>query len=127
MRVEYGPELAMFGVVHLQDSAPDTRCPDGSRDHDSLVPAANSLDVVIVRDVGRACEGEYRLAARGDPVAAVGVGPGHGALGVHLPGDLREVVAVVRCVPVELEDGCSVTGIDDGLVSAHGIALSYVR
>jgi hypothetical protein len=36
-------------------------------------------------------------------------------------------VAVVRCVPVELVDGCSVVGVDRGLVDAHGVALSWVR
>ena len=53
-----------------------------------LVALAFAVDVVVVGDHRAAGELEDRVAAAGDPVAVVGVGPGHRALGLDLFGDL---------------------------------------
>ena len=93
---------AVLGFVHLQDAAAHDRGPLRLRDRDALVPAALSVDVVIVGHDRTARQFEDVLAVRGDPVPVVDVGPGHRALGLHLLGDLLELQPVLRGVPVEV-------------------------
>jgi hypothetical protein len=94
--------LTLRGRVHLQDPALDLHVAL-RRDADALVAAPHALDVVVVGDVvGGAGELEHLAGARGDPVAAVGVAPGHRALADHLGRDVRERLAIFRGVPVEV-------------------------
>src|ERR1700757_5298590 len=92
----------MFGVVYLEDAAAHTIDAAGRRDQNPFVAAALVVDVMIVGDRRAAGEFEYLVTAGRHPVAAVGVAPGHRAAGVHLLGDLLELRAVLRGMPVEV-------------------------
>ena len=100
--IEHGAVGAVFGLIHLQDAAAHHADAAGGRNRNPFVAAAFVVDVVIVGDRGAAGELENLVAARRDPVPAVGLGPRHRALGVHLLGDLLELRAVLRGVPVEV-------------------------
>ena len=94
--------VPLLGRVHLEEPALDLHALRGG-DGDALVAAPLVVHVVVVGQVfGRAGELEDLAVAGRDPVAAVGVAPGDGALGVHLLGDRLELVAVLRGVPVEV-------------------------
>src|SRR5690606_38529060 len=98
------------------------------RDGDSLVALAHSVDIVVVGDVRATGQFEDHIGARGDPVALVGVGPGEGALGVHLLGDLLEPVPVLGGVPVEVVgEGLLAVPVGDRIVDGHGFNSSGYR
>src|SRR6202035_1685115 len=66
---------------------------------------------------------EYRVAAARDPVAVVGVGPRHRALVVDLLGDLLELGAVLRGVPVEVIAVLLAVAVTDDVVDAHEVSV----
>jgi hypothetical protein len=86
-----------------------------------LVATAFPVDIVIVGYDRAAGELEHRVAAAGDPVAVVGVGPGDRALVVDLLGDLLELGAVLRGVPVEVIPVLLAIAVADDVVDAHDV------
>src|ERR1700761_5899052 len=113
----------MLRFIHLQYAAAYTARPLGRRDRNAFVALAFAVDVVIVGDNRATGQLEHRLAAAGDPVTFVGVGPGDRALGVDLFGDFLELSSVLRGVPVEVVAVLLAIAVADDVVDAHGVSV----
>ena len=121
VRVEHGAIGAVLRVVHLQDAAPHTARALGLGDRNTLVALAFTVDVVIVGDDRASGELEHRLAAAGNPVALVGVGPRDRALGVDVLGDLLELGSIFGGVPVEVVPVLLAIAVAHNVVDAQGV------
>ncbi len=115
--------LAVLGLVHLEDAAANHGRATGLGNGDALERGLTG-DVVMVGHRGAAGELEHVRAVGGHPVPAVGVGPGHRALGLHLLGDLLELQPILGGVPVEVIPVLlAVVGRD--IVDAHGVVSLF--
>lgn len=125
IRVEHGPVGAVLGVVHLQDAAADGADAAGRGDRNAFIATAFAVDVVVVGDRRAARQLEDLVAAGRHPVAAVGIRPGHGALGVHLFGDGLELRPILGRMPIEVVSVLlPVTVIDDVVDTQRSVSLS---
>ena len=101
-RVEHPPVLRLLRWVHL-DEPPTGRSP--RRDRDPLVPVAQAVGVVVVRQqVGALGECAQLLVSGDDPEALVLGAPRHRALLAELVRRRGIGLAVLGCVLVELDN-----------------------
>src|SRR5882757_1054483 len=111
----------MLRLVHFQDAATHTARTFGPGDRNTLIALTFAIDVMVVGDDRAPGQLEYSLAAAGDPMAFVGVGPGDRALGVDLLGDLLELGSVLRGVPVEVISVLFAIAVADKVIDAHDV------
>jgi hypothetical protein len=92
----------MVGVVHFQDSSTNDPARVGEWYGDADIASALTTHIVVIGDVRAAGELEDFLAARGDPMSAVGIGPRKRAPADHFGGDRLEPLPVLRSVAIEV-------------------------
>jgi hypothetical protein len=109
----------VLGVVHFQDAAAHRADAAGRGDRNSFVATAFAVQVVVVGDSRTTGELEDLVAAGRYPMAAVGLGPGHRARGLHLLGDGFELRPVPGAVPIEVVLVLLAISVADGVIDTH--------